>query len=134
MRVVIASGKGGTGKTALATSLAWVLGERGVRVAYADTDVEEPNGHLFLWSADGRSERLTVPSPVLRGETCGGCGRCQEACRFHAILALPDRVMTFPELCHSCGACAHSRPGTTTAHANTPSPKTSRILTAALLP
>jgi MinD superfamily P-loop ATPase len=48
MQIAIASGKGGTGKTLIATSLATLWANQGRRVVYVDTDVEEPNGHLFL--------------------------------------------------------------------------------------
>ncbi len=48
MRVAVASGKGGTGKTLVSTSLAWLLARDGHSIAYVDADVEEPNGHLFL--------------------------------------------------------------------------------------
>ncbi len=103
MIVSIASGKGGTGKTLLATNLAW-LAAQGGPAAYVDADVEEPNGHLFLDHEGAGLERVTVGLPELTGR-CTGCGRCQRACAFHAILALGDRVMVFPELCHACGAC-----------------------------
>lgn len=103
MIVSFASGKGGTGKTMLATNLAAVLSAR-LTTTYVDADVEEPNGHLFLRHDEARLERAAVSLPKLEG-VCTGCGACQKACAFHAILALKDRVMAFPELCHSCGAC-----------------------------
>lgn len=105
MRLAVASGKGGTGKTLIATNLAWYLARQKKSVTYVDCDVEAPNGHLFLHPAGVEDSRLTVSVPVLRAETCSGCGACQEACAFNAIIALKDRVMVMPELCHSCGAC-----------------------------
>lgn len=105
MRVAIASGKGGTGKTLIATNLAWHLARQGAQVTYVDTDVEAPNGHLFLHPDEVEETRFVVPIPALRQGTCSGCGACQEICAFNAILSLKDRVMVFPELCHSCGAC-----------------------------
>jgi MinD superfamily P-loop ATPase len=105
MRLAVASGKGGTGKTLVATNLAWCLAEAGRDVMYVDADVEAPNGHLFLHPEGVKEARFTVGVPALREGTCSGCGDCQEACAFNAILALKDRVMVFPELCHSCGAC-----------------------------
>ncbi len=105
MRVAVASGKGGTGKTAVSTSLAWLLAEEGQRVTYVDADVEEPNGHLLLHPELSAERRHTVLVPKLRGRTCSGCGDCQRFCAFNAIVALTDRVMVFPELCHSCGGC-----------------------------
>ena len=46
--IAIASGKGGTGKTTIATNLACAIAETGMTVQYLDCDVEEPNGHIFL--------------------------------------------------------------------------------------
>ncbi len=105
MKVAIASGKGGTGKTLVSTSLAWLLARDEHRVAYVDADVEEPNGHLFLHPDLCGHQRYARPVPELIGETCSGCGECQRFCQSNAILALPDRVMVFPELCSSCGGC-----------------------------
>jgi MinD superfamily P-loop ATPase len=106
LRIAIASGKGGTGKTMLATNLAWLLSEeQGLEVSYVDTDVEEPNGHLFLHPEQVQETRFALPVPALHGGSCSGCGACQRACAYNAILALEDRVMVFSQLCHSCGVC-----------------------------
>jgi MinD superfamily P-loop ATPase len=105
MRVAVASGKGGTGKTLVSTNLAWLLAATGREVAYVDTDVEAPNGHLYLHPGWREQRRLSVAIPALRDGSCTGCGACQAACAFHAIIALPDRVLLFPELCHGCGGC-----------------------------
>lgn len=109
MRIVVASGKGGTGKTLVATSLAWWWARQRDDVVYADTDVEEPNGHLFLAPAFVATDRVRVEVPRLEG-VCDGCGRCADACAFHAILPAAGRVMVFHELCHSCGACIGACP------------------------
>jgi len=105
MRVAVASGKGGTGKTLVSTSLAWLLARDDHPITYVDADVEEPNGHLFLHPELSDCQRYARPVPQLMGETCSGCGECQRFCQFNAILALPDRIMLFPELCSSCGGC-----------------------------
>jgi len=105
VRLAVASGKGGTGKTLVATNLAWYLARGGHAVTFVDTDVEAPNGHLFLHTGDLQETRFTVPFPVLEEGACSGCGDCQKICAFNAIIALPDRVMVFPELCHACGGC-----------------------------
>jgi MinD superfamily P-loop ATPase len=109
-RIAIASGKGGTGKTLVSTSLAWLLARDGQRVSYVDADVEEPNGHLFLHPEIIDRKRYARPVPELRQETCSGCADCQRFCQFNAILALPDRVMVFPELFSSCGGCVLACP------------------------
>jgi len=110
MRVAVASGKGGTGKTLVSTSLAWLLARDGHRVAYVDADVEEPNGHLFLHPEVSDRQRYARPVPQLRRETCSGCGECQRFCQSNAIIALRDRIMLFPELCSSCGGCVLACP------------------------
>ncbi|HUU03457.1 MAG TPA: P-loop NTPase [Myxococcota bacterium] len=105
MRLAIASGKGGTGKTTLATNLAAVLAERENPVAYLDCDVEEPNGHLFLRPQLEKSVPVTIAVPEVDESLCNYCGACGKACRFSAILALKNKVLTFPKLCHGCGGC-----------------------------
>jgi MinD superfamily P-loop ATPase len=107
MNIVISSGKGGTGKTLVATNLAAALEERGIDVAYLDCDVEEPNGHLFLKPQIDEEEELTIRTPVgIDQDKCTSCGRCSEACRYNAIAIIKDKALFFPELCHACGACS----------------------------
>ena len=86
MRVAIASGKGGTGKTTLAVCLAHALGERGERVTYVDCDVEEPNGHIFLKPTFEESAPVELLVPSDHAEGCTACGRCTEFCEFNAIV------------------------------------------------
>lgn len=105
MRVVVASGKGGTGKTLVATSLALVAAERG-RVALLDADVEAPNVALFLEPQLERSAVVNRLVPRVDPDACTHCGRCAEVCEYHAIAALPSRTLVFDELCHGCGSCA----------------------------
>jgi MinD superfamily P-loop ATPase len=105
MRIVVASGKGGTGKTTVSTNLARVLA-RTLRVQYVDCDVEEPNGHLFLHPVISEREDVKALVPEVDETKCTHCGKCSELCRFHAISSLPTLTLTFPELCHGCGGCA----------------------------
>ncbi len=106
MRIAIASGKGGTGKTTLATNLAFVLAEQDVPAAYLDCDVEEPNGHIFLKPEIERTSRVSIPVPEVDDSKCNYCRACSEACRFSAILVVKEKVLTFPNLCHGCGGCS----------------------------
>jgi MinD superfamily P-loop ATPase len=100
--VSIASGKGGTGKTTVATNLAVSVSGP---VQLLDCDVEEPNAHLFLRPVIEETTTVTTPIPEIDLEKCNQCKKCAEICRFQAIAVLGDTVLTFPELCHSCGGC-----------------------------
>ncbi len=102
MIISVASGKGGTGKTTVATNMASALG-RGVRLL--DCDVEEPNAHLFLNPVLGQAEEVTTFIPEIDDDLCTGCKRCAEICRFRALAVVAGKVLVFPELCHSCGGC-----------------------------
>jgi MinD superfamily P-loop ATPase len=103
MIISVASGKGGTGKTSIATSLAAVLGSR---AQLLDCDVEEPNCHILMKPVIESSDSITLPVPVVDMDTCSLCGRCGEVCRFSAIVVIGEQVLTFPEMCHGCGGCS----------------------------
>jgi len=102
MQIAVASGKGGTGKTIVSTSLA--LCAPGP-VQYLDCDVEEPNGHLFLKPGLTSRERCTVVIPEILRDKCTYCGKCRDICRYNAITLFANTIMTFPEMCHSCLGC-----------------------------
>ncbi|MBM4090427.1 MAG: (4Fe-4S)-binding protein [Lentisphaerae bacterium] len=104
MRVAIASGKGGTGKTTIAVNLACVLADSGQTVEYLDCDVEEPNGHIFLKPEITATEPVGIPVPVVDELKCTGCRKCAEVCQYHAIAVL-KKPLVFAELCHGCGGC-----------------------------
>jgi MinD superfamily P-loop ATPase len=108
MRVVVASGKGGTGKTTVATSLALAL--HPASVLFLDCDVEAPNAHLFLQPAFERREEVGILIPQVDESRCTACGRCAEVCQFHAIAVIGRQTLVFPELCHGCGSCALNCP------------------------
>ena len=110
MRIAIASGKGGTGKTTVATNLAQVAAACGRAVAYLDCDVEEPNGHLFLKPTIERQEPINKLIPTVDLNLCTFCGRCSQVCRYGAIACVNKQVLIFTELCHSCGGCVLACP------------------------
>ncbi len=105
MKIAIASGKGGTGKTTVAANLAWVAAQAGADAAYVDCDVEEPNGHLFLKPVIETGQAVTRLVPRVDAQHCALCGECGRFCQFHAIVCLGPRVVVYPELCHGCGGC-----------------------------
>jgi len=106
MNITIASGKGGTGKTLVATNLAAIWSAAGREVTYLDCDVEAPNGHLFLKPRIEKEEAIEILSPVsVDPDKCTKCGLCAKACTYNAIAVTPKEVIIFPELCHVCGAC-----------------------------
>ncbi|MFC1821429.1 ATP-binding protein [Thermodesulfobacteriota bacterium] len=102
MIISIASGKGGTGKTTIATNLALALGSN---AQLLDCDVEEPNAHLFIYPTWEEKVAITTPVPEVDMNKCSLCKKCAEICQFRAIAVIAETVLTFPELCHSCGGC-----------------------------
>ncbi len=106
MKIVFASGKGGTGKTTVAVNLAWFLALSGHQVEYLDCDVEEPNGHLFLKPTFEWRDQVRVMIPSIDQDKCTSCGKCGQACQFHALVNLPATTLFFPQMCHGCGLCA----------------------------
>jgi len=109
MILSVASGKGGTGKTLVATSLALSLQGRAA-VQLLDCDVEEPNAHILLRPEIESSQPVLVPVPRVDKERCTYCGRCSEVCAYNAIAVASTVVLVFPELCHGCGACSYVCP------------------------
>lgn len=101
MIVSIASGKGGTGKTTVATNLALSIED----AQLIDCDVEEPNANVFLKADIEEVEEVGVDIPEIDEEKCDNCGKCSEFCRYNALAVLPSKVLVFPGLCHSCGGC-----------------------------
>jgi MinD superfamily P-loop ATPase len=105
MRIAVASGKGGTGKTTVATSLALSLAKQDKEISFLDCDVEAPNAHLFLQPEFRQTKNVKRLIPQVDAETCSGCGRCADVCQYHAIVVLGGKTLVFPELCHGCGSC-----------------------------
>jgi MinD superfamily P-loop ATPase len=109
MKIAIASGKGGTGKTTLSTNLASYLAHS-EKVVLTDLDVEEPNSGLFLDSTLIHKEDKVKMIPQWNEKDCILCGNCQKVCNYHAVIQIMDSIMVFPELCHSCYACSELCP------------------------
>jgi len=109
MIISVASGKGGTGKTLVATSLALSLSDN-YKVQLLDCDVEEPNANILLHLALNQSQPVFIPIPKVDETKCTYCGKCAEVCAYNAIAVVKDKVLVFPELCHGCGACSYLCP------------------------
>jgi len=102
MRIAIASGKGGTGKTTVSVNLARTMASP---VQLLDCDVEEPNAHLFLKGDKVKNEIITIPIPQVDESLCDGCGECSKFCEYHAIVTFGTTPLIFQEMCHGCGGC-----------------------------
>jgi MinD superfamily P-loop ATPase len=104
LTVVVASGKGGTGKTLVATSLALVAAEVHP-CTLVDADVEAPNAALFVHPTLDTPQPVERLIPEVNAARCTHCGRCSQVCQYHAIAALPSKTLVFGDLCHGCGSC-----------------------------
>ena len=101
MIISVASGKGGTGKTTVATNIALSIG----KVQFLDCDVEEPNANIFLQAKIKEQQDVFVNIPEIDKQKCDYCGKCSEFCAYNALAVVRSNILVFPELCHSCGGC-----------------------------
>lgn len=104
MKIAIASGKGGTGKTTIAINLALALSQR-EPIQFLDCDVEEPNAHLFLNPLFNHEQSVDKLLPLIKTDACIGCGACVESCEFNALALMGGNVLLYDALCHGCGRC-----------------------------
>jgi MinD superfamily P-loop ATPase len=102
MKIAVASGKGGTGKTTVSASLAATWSGPVVAV---DLDVEEPNLHLFAGPHIVGHRTAYLEVPKANESKCTHCRACAELCQFKAISVLGSVLLTFPDMCHGCGGC-----------------------------
>ena len=108
MKIAIASGKGGTGKTTFTTLFAYANKPS----LYVDTDVEEPNGHFFLKPVFEEEKDFSELVPEIIDDKCTFCGICANECPYKALVIIKPtkKWLFFPELCHSCGICSYVCP------------------------
>ncbi len=109
VKIAIASGKGGTGKTLISTNLASYISEK-TDCLLVDLDVEEPNSKIFIEGDFSLQEEIFKAIPQWDESRCTLCGACTTNCKFHAVLQLGTMVAVFKELCHSCYACSELCP------------------------
>lgn len=110
MIVAVASGKGGTGKTLIATNLFALLLKASYNVNLADCDAEEPNSLIFFKSTKESTSEVRQMLPLFEPEACTYCGKCEEYCNYNAIFLLPEKRIfrLIEDLCHGCGACTYA--------------------------
>ncbi len=106
MKIAVLSGKGGTGKTTIATNLAYSLNLSGKEIQLLDADAEEPNSHIFFDVTYTEEEAVNLLLPVIDTNACTHCGKCAKACQFSAISVSSKYIMLFEYLCHGCGVCS----------------------------
>ena len=110
MKIAIASGKGGTGKTTVAINMAYAASRKGESVTYLDCDVDEPNAHIFLKPDVSAQCPVELMIPKIDMQKCTLCKECVKVCEYGAITCVADKVLVFSELCHSCGGCTLACP------------------------
>ena len=107
MKITVLSGKGGTGKTTIATNLALSL----TNVQLLDADVEEPNSYIFLHPDFGEEyQQVLRKIPVIDSAKCSACRKCVDFCEYNALLLLQESILLVEEMCHSCGGCKYICP------------------------
>ncbi len=101
MKISVASGKGGTGKTTVSVNLALTIGN----LQYIDCDVEDPDGHLFLKPQITNVSPVNVNYPKVIHQRCTYCGKCADFCAYNAIIVFSDQWLITQQMCKDCGGC-----------------------------
>lgn len=106
IKIAVASGKGGTGKTFVSTNLFKSLQEV-TTVSLVDCDAEAPDSKLFFKVQLKEKNEVYQNIPVINKEQCTFCGKCHDWCNYNAIFILPEQkvIQVIEDLCHDCGAC-----------------------------
>jgi MinD superfamily P-loop ATPase len=107
IKIAIASGKGGTGKTFVATNIFNTLVKNQIDAVLVDCDAEAPNSVAFFKTKRTSAFEVIQLVPVIDTNACTFCGKCHEYCNYNAIFILPPMkiINVMEDLCHGCGAC-----------------------------
>ncbi len=109
-QIAVTGGKGGTGKSTVATALAVLLGKEH-KVLLVDADVDCPNDHLLLGIKRKKVKTVWQRIPRWDMEKCTKCGLCSTVCKVNAVFAPKGRKPIFmQQQCNGCGACVLSCP------------------------
>ena len=109
IKIAVASGKGGTGKTFFATNLFSMMQREGYRTALVDCDAEVPNDKVFFDTRQMMSWQTQLLCPEVNPSACTFCGVCADHCHFNAITCIPAAhyINILPDLCHGCSSCLY---------------------------
>ena len=113
MKVIsVTGGKGGTGKTFVATNLAWLLSKDGKKTMLVDIDVDNPCTYTFFDVKMKKIKSISRFKPIINEEKCTLCGKCVISCPVHALVLIPARnkLLYIPSLCEGCAICYYTCP------------------------
>ena len=113
LKIAVASGKGGTGKTTVSVNLAIALKDILKQdIQLVDCDIEEPNDIIFFNLKPTNSKQVGIKIPEINPDKCTYCGICAEVCEYNAIAIIKraEKFFISEDLCHGCGACSHFCP------------------------
>lgn len=108
IKIAVASGKGGTGKTLISTNIFYILQKHARQTTLVDCDAEEPNALVFFSAEKVSQVDVIQKVPVIDEDKCTYCGLCHDYCNYNAIFILPPAklIKVIDDLCHGCGACS----------------------------
>ena len=105
MKMTVTGGKGGTGKSTVATNLGWLLAKK-YKVVLVDADVECPNDHILLRAELKEEEEVKLFKPKFDYQKCTGCRLCIENCSENALVSFKEGYpFLMPTLCSGCRTC-----------------------------
>jgi len=106
MQIVIASGKGGVGKSTVTASLIYLLRDK-YDLVVVDADADAPNLHLLLGVEKWEEEKELIGARVaiINQDRCVGCGICYERCPYESIKLVEERYVVNELTCEGCGVC-----------------------------